>query len=539
MDNIKILVLDNEPSTANTCISLLKDTVYQIFTVSSTAQTTGLLGQEKYDLLVVDIDLVESQEFNLFKQMALYQPDLAILVMASKRKIQKAVLSFRHGANGLLLKPLNDKQDLVEAIEQALNDNHLRRDAAWLRSVRNLFEISEALLSETDLPALHNMIIQSIMHGLNAGYAALFSQRYGHLEFLKGRGPAEHWRIVQSHWQQRPEVLFDEVKIINFDAAKITEDQKLLEQTDWGSFLSVPVKHKEESLVFMAARRRDDMVFSRLDQEALMILARQAVVVLENARLYHDLQTSLQKLKETQMVMLQAEKLAVLGKMTAALAHEINNPLQSVRNCIHLAMRNDVDEAKKKSYLNLARQELERLASLIDRKLEFLRPSEIDKRLISVEELVGRVLELFSHQMEEANILALASFPPPQPEIEVVVEQIEQVLVNLIINAVEALEGVQTQKYIWVDGVIIGQDYHIFVEDNGPGVDVGIEEDIFEPFFSTKPKGTGLGLVVSYGIVQSHQGTIKVSSGQRGSGACFEIILPVRSKDGTGKDTGR
>ena len=125
---------------------------------------------------------------------------------------------------------------------------------------------------------------------------------------------------------------------------------------------------------------------------------------------------------------------------------------------------------------------------------------------------------------------------PPAP---VVSNHIVQVLFNLILNAIDAMEGSRPPRRLWIDLFQSGPLLCLRVEDSGPGVDLAQQNQIFEPFFSTKTQGTGLGLSVSYGIIESHRGLLHLVPPSYGSGACFEIQLPIEGDDEQGANSYR
>jgi two-component system, NtrC family, sensor kinase len=260
-------------------------------------------------------------------------------------------------------------------------------------------------------------------------------------------------------------------------------------------------------------------------------------VALENAHLYAELRSYVQQVERSQHAMLQAEKMAAAGRLTASIAHEINNPLQSVNNCLHLADRKELNPAERQKYLDMAQMELSRLMTTVQRMLEFYRPGIRDRKSANLNELVDRVLMLLDPQLIKSNIKVNKKLSSNLPQVMIVANQIQQVLLNLIINAMEAMPGggellIETDRansgaYQSPENGAVTEGtggVYILIEDTGPGIADSERERIFEPFVSTKESGTGLGLAVSYGIVTAHGGTLNLVNG-RGRGACFRITL--------------
>jgi two-component system NtrC family sensor kinase len=218
--------------------------------------------------------------------------------------------------------------------------------------------------------------------------------------------------------------------------------------------------------------------------------------------------------------------MAAAGRLTASIAHEVNNPLQSVQNCLHLAGHEGVPPEKRREYIELAKKEMDRLMKTVQRMLDFYRPGSARVEQVDLLDLLGHVLSLTSQQLQSKNITVKTDLPESLPVIFAVSSQIQQIFFNLILNALDAMpEGgeIRISAQPVTDGV------EIIFADNGPGIPEDRRENIFEPFFSTKEGGTGLGLTVSYNIVTAHGGTLDLLDGH-GSGACFRLFLPMGDK---------
>ncbi len=215
--------------------------------------------------------------------------------------------------------------------------------------------------------------------------------------------------------------------------------------------------------------------------------------------------------------------MAAAGRLTASIAHEVNNPLQSVQNCLHLAGREDLPPEKRKEYFDLARTELERLMKTMQRMLDYYRPGAIEMKRVDALDLLKHVLSLTSQQMSQRQIEVITDLPESLPAIYAVSSQIQQIFINLILNSFDAMQGGGRLR---IDAHELEEGVEFLFEDSGPGIPEDQRNNIFEPFFSTKDGGTGLGLTVSYNIVTAHGGTLDLVDG-RDSGACFRLFLPM------------
>jgi signal transduction histidine kinase len=218
--------------------------------------------------------------------------------------------------------------------------------------------------------------------------------------------------------------------------------------------------------------------------------------------------------------------MAAAGRLTASIAHEVNNPLQSVQNCLHLAGDDRVSPEKRKEYFELAKKELDRLMKTMQRMLDFYRPGSAKAEQVDLLELLQHVLSLTSQQLGQKHIAVTTELPKSLPPIYAVSSQIQQIFFNLILNSLDAMPG---GGELTIRARAVKNGVEMIFEDNGPGIPEERRENIFEPFFSTKEGGTGLGLTVSYNIVTAHGGTLDLIQG-RSSGACFRLFLPMGDK---------
>ena len=287
--------------------------------------------------------------------------------------------------------------------------------------------------------------------------------------------------------------------------------------------LAVPLIVKSRVLGAIVVLNREEGTFTSDDLELLQFLAAAVGVATENARLYGELADFARELERSQAQLIQAEKLAATGRLAASIAHEINNPLQAIHNCLYLALNRPLTADKKLYYLAMAQEETERLITLVQRTLEFYRPSKGQSAATDVNHLIENVLALSNKRLEHGRIQVRTQLQPDLPPILGVPDQLTQVLLNLVINAIEAMpDGGELNLSTTLDAGWL----RIGVRDTGPGISPDEAAKIFEPFYTTKTNGTGLGLAVSYGIIQRHGGRIEVA-GAPGCGTTFTIVLPL------------
>ncbi|MGH8015399.1 MAG: sensor histidine kinase, partial [Candidatus Zixiibacteriota bacterium] len=222
-----------------------------------------------------------------------------------------------------------------------------------------------------------------------------------------------------------------------------------------------------------------------------------------------------------------SERLAALGEMSAKIAHEINNPLGIIKNYLTLLKKANKDKVDSTNYVEIVGQEIDRITGIVRELLQFHRPRHIDDKVINVLNVIEEVVTFLAPKFEQAQIACSRKFSPDSPAIEGSAENLKQVFINILLNAVDSMpEG----GVINILSARQNDDLILQFHDSGPGVPEEFIPRIFDPFFTTKEegKGTGLGLAVSYGIIHKHKGTIAFKNTDKGG--CVEIILP--SADG-------
>jgi C4-dicarboxylate-specific signal transduction histidine kinase len=243
-----------------------------------------------------------------------------------------------------------------------------------------------------------------------------------------------------------------------------------------------------------------------------------------------------QELRDKQEQLVQAAKLATLGELTTGVAHELNNPLNNiglfVGNAIDRLMIGESDRERLVGDLEKAMEQVRKATEIITHLRTFGRPAPISVESVDIRDAINRALSLTGEQLRQRAIEVDLDLPSEDVLVLGNPIQLEQVFINLLTNARDALTEDVAERKIQICTRRRGDRVRIVFSDTGPGIPKGLEQRIFDPFFTTKEvgAGTGLGLSITYGIVKEHGGQITVTTNGDERGASFEIDLPVATE---------
>jgi len=267
--------------------------------------------------------------------------------------------------------------------------------------------------------------------------------------------------------------------------------------------------------------------FSPDSLRAAEALARHAALAIENAQLFEREQRTIEELRLAQKQLLQSEKLATIGQMAAGIAHELNTPLTYIMGNLELLQIQEMSDGQQEMMRAIGRG-ADRIKGLAQSLLAFSRPSNEELLPVAPNEVIQRSLELCHYQILKGGVRLEQDLAPGLPGILGVSNQIEMTLINLVVNAIQAMER---GGLLRVASRLRGDDVEILVTDTGPGIPEDVQARIFEPFFTTKPegKGTGLGLSTVLMVVERHRGKVDFTS-KPGDGTTFRLAFPAAAQ---------
>ncbi len=290
-------------------------------------------------------------------------------------------------------------------------------------------------------------------------------------------------------------------------------------------FVCVPLIAKSEPIgvivadnVFTAEPISDERV------NTLTMFVNQASLAIENAETYKSLEDKINQLTETQQRLIRSEKLAAIGSMSSYVAHEIRNPLVTIGGFAKTLSRFTFTDSKIKVNIDIIIEEVKRLEKILNNITDFGKPSKPEKIDTQICEVMENTCMLMENYFQEKHITLQKRYETGIPEVPVDPTQIKQVFLNILMNAVEAMpDGGKLDVNI----ESVNESIKIYIIDAGKGMQHGVLQNIYDPFFTTKPSGTGVGLSVSLKIIEDHGGTIDAISEQE-RGTTMLLTLPIK-----------
>jgi signal transduction histidine kinase/CheY-like chemotaxis protein len=530
---VKVLVVDDQDDVRNFCSRVLVRLGYDVVTAGGGLEALEVMAQSPVDLLVTDIMMPQMTGTELLgKAHALY-PSLAAVVITGFADVDLAIKALRAGAHDFVTKPFGIP-DLKAAVEHALGQARLAQESARFNVLGPLLELSSRRLADLDGKEWAAKVLGIAMsHTLaDRGALILANDAQGYLMVSADREgdgsklPAA--RILADLFSEVPKVCVrahDELPPVLVDLCG-----------DCQVVLQVPLRGPNSfwgGLVL--AKAGQAAAFRQSDAETMEVLASQVAAFWENHRLVSQLASWNQELegrvaertrslREAQERLLRSERLATVGRLGASVAHELRNPLGVINNSIYyLHTKLGDDDAKIAKHLEIIGREVGTANGIITNLMSFVRVGQIETHAAWPNELVLAALER-AQIPETVHIeLALGDALPP---VAVDADKMQQVFLNLINNALQAMPN-------GGDLVVSTRAENSHVEfsfrDTGVGIPEGDQERIFEPLYTTKAKGIGLGLSIVKLLVEAHEGQITVSS-QPQQGACFRVSLPLAAQ---------
>lgn len=431
-----------------------------------------------------------------------------------------------HGAE--LLKALGNQAAI--AIE---NTRLFESTQQRLKEVNALYRISQGLAVSLDADQLIQDVLTMLQQDFGYYYVQIFllDPATGDLVFQKGSNEVGHKLSEQRFRVPRGNGIIGYVSETgtpfvtnNVNNVVFFSRNPLLPNTQ--AELAVPIKVEGKAVGVLDIQHEPPHWLTDGDLQLMTAVADQLAVALQKASLYADLQKALQQEQTMRSHLVQSERLALMGKLLASVSHELNNPLQTIQNALFL-IRDELEYSGiRLEEMDIIGSEMDRMVTLLNRLRSTYRPLHPEEfRPVHINNIVEDVYKLVSTHLRHKNISFEFHPDPYLPAVKGIADHLKQVVLNLFINAVEAMPD---GGHLCVDtAALVDQDEMLLsIMDNGTGITPELLPKIFDPFVTNKETGTGLGLTITHEIVGQHQGRVQAENLPAG-GAKFTVWFPI------------
>jgi signal transduction histidine kinase/CheY-like chemotaxis protein len=521
----KVLIVDDEPGIRDLLSYELCSHEYKVATAVNGEDALEKIKKEKFDIVISDIKMPRMGGLEMLEAIKKINPDIEVIMSTGYGTIETAVSAMKMGAYDFVQKPFN-LDEIFAIIEKALERSELKVLLGVYEATKNIYssiKLAEMLpfmagLSTQILKADDVSIMLMNQEGrlTVAATAGLDNEKRGETRLVLGE------RVAGKVAQEREPIIIDgplnkDPRFSNIDSLR-----------DIRSAIVFPLVMDGHLLgVLNANRTVREVPFTASDLRCASVFCAQIAQAIHNATLYRELDDKMKEIQQMQSQLVESEKLAAIGKLAAGVAHEINNPLTGIMGFAELMLQSKEISPNQREDVQSILEQSQRCRRIVQNLLQFSRRKKGTCETVDLGALLEVALQLMKYDLVRSNIKIEKHFPDDLPAVQADPAQLEQVYLNLINNARQAMEGKKDGELKVSASREDGQVVLRF-KDNGCGIAPENLAKVFDPFFTTKPvgQGTGLGLSISYGIIQQHHGTLKVES-QAGTGTAFIITLPI------------
>jgi signal transduction histidine kinase len=481
-------------------------------------------------------------------QVALRNQPMAILNVLKDPLYKEKELAKKEGLVSMLSVPMCIKDRVIGVINCYTSFPHSfsKSEEEILTTVANQAAIcieNSGLTEAFDIDEILRLVLEGVTKNIGFDRARLYlvNEKRNILECKMAVG-IDEGKIKGMTLRLDPEdsvvarSVFERKPFIIPDASRDPRVNPVLQgKLNLQSLVVIPLLAKEKSFGAIAADHTEPgKNITRETLESVMTFAQQAGLAIHNALMYQELKAFSQQMEEkiqrttadlrkTEAQLIRSEKLAALGQLAAGIAHEIRNPLTSINILIHSLTENFPPENAQREDLQVIEEEIRRINEIVDQFLRFAKPASPLFEKTNLIPIFEEILQLLRPQIERGKIKVKKEFEP-LPLITVDKEQVKQVILNLLLNAVQAMPK---GGHLTLRGQVSESDRSIrlSIQDSGIGIPGEDLNKLFDPFFSTKEGGVGLGLSIAHRIIDQHHGKIEVESAH-GKGTLLTVWLP-------------
>ena len=497
----RILLVDDEESIRTMMRMTLELDGYHVLTAENGHRAVETYKRESPEIVLLDVRMPEMDGIEVLRRIKDIDSDAEVIIISGHGDMDMAVECLRHDASNFLTKPVGDELlslTLKRSLEKLALKQKLKQ---YTRNLETLVREANEELERTY--QFRENIIE------NCPDALVYVRKRG--EILIFNSAAE--------------------KLLGYRKSEVIGKMNILDMYPPGEARKIMKDLKSDYFGGPGILQKRQVMLVAKNGEHIPVYISAAIIFergLEAGSLgvFTDLREKLKLEKQ----LLRSEKLSSLGKLSAGIAHEINQPLTGILTFAHLLLKKFQDDEPTRKDLEIIVRETTRIRGIVQGILDFAREMPMQKKPMRVEQVLDQTLQIVIRQQRFFGIALIKEYGEKVPEIVIDSNLLEQVFMNIILNALEAMHGagvltVRTRR----DKEFVEIDF----KDTGTGMPEEIIDKIFDPFFTTKDStegmGMGLGLAVSYGIVRNHNGDILVQSKQ-GEGTTFTIKLPIEAE---------
>lgn len=522
-----VLVADDELSAATMLRHIFEREGYTVKIAQDGQSALSVAKEYQPDLILLDIQMPKMNGFEVLEKLREQESTAGIptIVVSARAKAPADIAKgLNIGADDYISKPFAP-QELLARARSKMRARQLE-EALQLRTqeLEALLKVSEQLDRHLEIDDLLDVVLEMVLELLHAD--VVFICRYDEDRSVSDIRAVDTDNLA-------PDTLIDAIlERIDPNAGHVNPFDLAEYGLDYA--LSAPLQHGENLLGMLVIASHQAPTQS--NQRMLFTgISQQAALALHNAELYEIqanyalhleeiVEQRTEELKATQQMLLRSEKLASIGHLAASIAHEINNPLQPIKlNLDHIVEDLNAGNSVDPEIIEMTQDSVERISRIVRQLLEFAKPSGDGESVpIDIVSVIESVIRLNERAFQQSDI-TIETQIDDIPTVSGNRDQLEQVFMNLMINAKAAMEdGGRFIIRAWQESGKVRLQF----EDTGIGIAEDMLNKIFDPFVSTKPTGTGLGLFVTFGIIEKHHGEIDVQSTE-GIGTVFTITLPA------------
>lgn len=522
MKVFSILIADEDQYMAETVAEILSQEADEIDITRSGKETIEVISTKKYSLALIDVRLPDCDGVELMRKIKERAPDTDIVILTKNASVHSAIAALNHGASRYLLKPCAP-DELLSVVRDIYKRKVLEENnRLYLRRLEVQNSLSQAILSALRPEEVSKTVVESLRGLTEAEISAVLVKVDGEggetLEPLAFSGMDRETAKALSASKEVEQYLA-------FGASEMSGTVMLggLGLGDKKCPISLyRLRGRSKDLGVLAVAQSCMEMGDESQEELMRSIANWVGVALERAMLYQQLERAYSDLKNAQKRLIQTEKHAAIGRLSAGLAHEIGTPLNIISGRAEYLLELAKDDPKTSKVLKVIVEQIERISRLIRQLLDFAREYATSRNKVDLSQVINAVISLLEGPLKKNKIDLIVRLPQDLPMVIANFNQMQQVFINLLMNSIDAIASDPGHCREKGRGkIIITAQYiprihkvEVAVIDNGCGIKEEDIDKVFEPFFSTKEvgTGTGLGLAVVYGIITEHGGNIEIDS---------------------------